>query len=909
MGLIGQGKGHHAQLAQELTRIEAQLQSLTEVKERDLTPKGGAKVDAALAAVSDGLTSADPRRAAAARVMTDVLRYERLAPDDPVLADFVPGVLSKLGPGQQLPAEQLAGLLALIDERVSTPEYQHALLLIEPTLTLRDRFEMYRPRLEQNRQIEGKRKWFEVPTSVGAMGLPVGGALTLTTTLNALSLVPGPAGFALSSLSFLAGSEVGHHLVGAHRDHIAAYGANRLSEDVRHPFARALDRLSKAGSEREQQDAVALVGATIEAYQNRGELSPAEQAALGEFVRFQKEATASGFEGAHASLLSRVDRAALEQLAFEPLPRPEVFERALEVTLEASVHSGLVASSPALARLLASLERKYSASAEGAPAKLTPGELITLRKLAQESPSLWALYGVVRLADTGAVALRDVWPAGLDVELPGGKRLASGDLLAAIDRVGERDDADRAFNRARRAPMALRIIGALVGGAALPVLGLWGTIGSLVAFQYWGAQIAASRAKKAMTRKALAGVEVAPGMPSSSERALSIRELMRPTEWLGQRGTSLKRDVARQADFLRALSEAALPTLQTPGNFNEEKRAFQERLLACAGELQELSTQGGTDDALRRAALAASASAMHPTQLYRLLGEKMGESVTAEPGPFRMRAALQAKIDFLQIVRGLRQASASVPDIALLQAELLRAANHVESAWEPLRAAEANALGSDPVGALAHAVQAHPEKPLDMEALAALDATAEALVKGYGTRLKEVAWVDEKRARAIGQEVLDFVSTQFYPLVGLGEHDPGTLKVRSSTAIRSEEKGELEVAGLLKGGGTFAVTLTQDGRPRPETLRLDVGPDRAQELPLGLAREWLSAERGRDVEVRAVGAERVSEYPGVHLDDLGASSLYAVDLVADGIRYRLAVTAEGLPILDTLRPSGDKDRP
>lgn len=907
MGLIGQGRGHHAQLAQELTRIEAQLQSLTAVKERDLTPKGGSKVDAALAAVSDGLTSADPRRAAAAHVITDVLRYERLAPDDPVLADFVPGVLAKLGPGQQLPAEQLAGLLALIDERVSTPEYQHALLLIEPTLNLRDRFEMYRPRLEQNRQIEGKRKWLEVPTSIGAMGLPVGGALTLTTTLNALSLVPGPAGFALSSLSFLAGSELGHHLVGSHRDRIAAYGANRLSEDVRHPFARALDRVSKAKSEREQQDAVALVGATIEAYQNRGALPPEEQAALAEFVRFQQEAKATGFEGARASLSSRVDRTVLERLVFEPLPRPEVFDRALELTLEASVHSGLVASSPALARLLASLERKYST--EGAPAKLTPGELITLRKLAQESPSLWALYGVVRLADTGAVELRDVWPAGLDVELPSGKRLASGDLLAAIDRVGERDDADRAFNRARRAPMALRIIGALVGGAALPVLGLWGTIGSLVAFQYWGSQIAASRARKAMTRKALAGVEVAPGMPSSSERALSIRELMRPTEWLGQRGASLKRDVARQADFLRALSEAALPTLQTPGNFNEEKRAFQERLLACAGELQALSTKEGTDDELRRAALAASASAMHPTQLYRLLGEKMGESVTAEPGPFRMRAALQAKIDFLQIVRGLRQASASVPDLTLLQAELLRAANHVESAWEPLRAAEANALGSDPVGALAHAVQAHPEKPLDMEALAALDAKAEALVEGYGTRLKEVAWVDDKRARAIGQEVLDFVATQFYPLVGLGEHDPGALKVRSSTAVRSDEKGEIEVAGLLKGGGTFAVTLTQDGRPRPETLRLDVGPDRAQELPLGLAREWLRAERGRDVEVRAVGAERVSAYPGVNLDDLGATSVYAVDLVADGTRYRLAVTAEGLPILDTLRPSGDKDRP
>lgn len=960
MGIEGKGFGRADELRKLLPQLETHLQTLSEVEPGEVDTSGSKRdiraqmqsLDAQIDVIRGFARSSNPEVQQATKVLVDKLQTDRLSLEDPILAmqiatlrqDFAPqlqAIAVGKAPDKHLSNVRLDTILALVGDEVSGAE-AHALNLIKPLMTPEQQAQAYKPLMQASYEAElasgrGMQK-FKV---MGAAAFP----LVPIATATALSLseaVSGPLGYFISLGIIQVGTEAGKHLLSNAMDSAKDFGVNRFShKQVDEALSRLVDR---AGNTPLKGDAAqltqtarveaALIRQMIKSYeqnspQSTGEVKTAIRAleryadAL-EHLHATEGKDPTEAQAARTALIQDVNVKALRQDAVTLQPAqqhsPEQVISALDRIVFESNKTMLGTTNGSLLRLTEQLESKYGiqgrldafrAGETPAEAKLDAGERSTLSLLVGETPSLAEFVAVARLDHAGLVDIESLFGEGIDIQLPDGGRMDSAALRSALHELSGRASGQSMQNLAAKMPIISKLlsfgvaVGLTLGGADLPTV-----IGSMIGTQLAGWGAGALLSKQGEKSKVLAGVDAAQGKPLHNEYAILMERMNNPGELLKGDAKTVKASLLAEAATIKTLAGSAGAAIERAQNIALSKRHYQflsfvyEQLDGFANALEQTAQQHQDVNSLREGFVQARAQHITPDVGYNILMDGLiGDTVSEAPVQLGLYVA--TKLELLDALQQITERETTAPKNGVI----LRQARTLASMKNGLPKDLKKKVEEDEIDRFAANVAKDVYGTLDLKTAAKLAAGKAEHKARLETEYFKLAPISDDRAQEIGQEVLNGLWTQIFPLLGIVDRDesserPRLTKVNVETIQGEGEKvpqfkvtGELK-QGRLFGSGSegaqFELMVDYTGQPKIDgSFKLDLGSRFLGQL----------AERTIVRHLEALGLPTKGSIKSTAIDPatLGSEAKHAFEVRVGSQRFQLAMHEEGLPVLDSIR--------
>lgn len=863
MGLKVQGFGAtRAELTKTLEPIERELELISK------TPLDGGDVpsskkelrqradvlDRQIEVLSRHAESPDPKVRDSAQALLEVAKRERLRLEDGLLAWMVDD-LAKASPKSErrepITTPEVAAVTALLGGVVTDAEVHHAMETLAPLAgqNLTDAY--FSPKVAETSALFDDMRKKTSPAALKVAGLRVGPAIGGFLATSAVRSLGGPPALAFftAALAIRMGITSGKYLANDEIQRVRfETGMNRLEGEVDHDLARIAERAAsgkpfakKTGADlsRAIADEASLVEYLVtrrrETWADRS--VPAEETrAVTAFEAYAKALRGADDETKLGAARQTVKRATTG-IALGALPSlPELVPHAVDTAKTGAAFAELMAeygrillgaSNPPLFRLV----HELGASA-GAP---DASQLAYLKKLVGAEPSLGEVLALAPLFASGKVDAKALWTGDAAVSLPDGSRLDQATVSSLLAGLGSRDDAERSRWWGKVMHAAAPFVGSLLGAGVMafaPAAGLL-VLGGAVAGTLIGekASHAAGEylAGRGTTERVTSGVDVAPAI--DVEYSLGLDAVMRSKDVTSGGATQV---AARLADEAAAITGmlgaverhqariAAHRANLAPGAdadaldhllalHTELKAPIYGRLGEAAAVMSEAAARGGTVDALRATFAGARASVyeLMPAMVLDVLVSQASPELSLAHGLYfrAKRAAAEAiaggaKDDVLaKVATELADAYAAIP-------KKLRPDDDALDAW-------------------AKAAKKDPEKLGDRAAVTKL-VGGDYLDALEGARAEALS-VGDKRAKQIGQEVVNALWTQVYGSFGL--HDGAKVPELSSVRIERQPIPEAEgfshvkLRGKLEGGGRLELVLDALGQPSADlsTLHIDLG--------------------------------------------------------------------------------------
>lgn len=898
MGLKVGGFGvTRAEIANALEPIEQQLRLLADTpltagdvpgKKKEIRQRATV-LDRQIEILNSHVKSPDPKIRDSALALLEVAKRERLKLEDGLLAWVVDDMsrgrstAAERGGEPSLTIPELSAVTALIGGLVTDAELHHAMEVLAPLAGQNLTDEHFQPKLDVTDQHFDRIRKKTNPAALKVAGLRVGptmGGFLATSAVRSLGGPPALA-FMTAILAIRLGITAGRHLANEEIQRVRLeHGMNRLEGEVDHDLARIEERAKKGlpfakqtgevllSSAREEADLVRyLVDRRKETFEGR-EVSGREQTAIGAFEAYagalEKADSDAAVHAARKTLTGATKGLQLASLPSLPELAPIVVDeqRTGAAFAEMAAHYGsllLSASNPPLARLVQQLEARAEAP--------SPGQLAYLQTLVGPEPSIGEILGLSRLFAAGKVDVGSLWSGDAAVQLPDGRPMEQTTVRQLMDGLGDREGAARWTFWAKMSHTLAPFVSAVVGTGALFLTGAGapglmeygGALAGTMLAEKAGTLVGAHLARRGTAERTNAGVELTPAL--GREYAVAFERLMRPHGLTAGSGEALSASLVREAGMLEAMvasvgtghaalaaQRANMPDGAPEADVLDHALALIEdiekpiyaTLSAAAERLRELGSARGLSDEAKRGAVAELRDQLlgllpHVT-LDVLIGQAEPELSMAHGYYFR------AKRDLAEALKAGADKAELTPLVALFNATV----DTIPRKQRP---------EGDGLDKWAKKVK-DDAKQLDQRADVTKLVTPSYLEKLEETRADTLS-IKDKRAKAVGQELMNALWTQVWGRFGLTSGDVpelSTSRIERLPIPEAEGFSNLKLTGKIQGGGKFELMIDALGQPSTDlsTMKLDLGEKTLGRFVASAAAQHLEVASGAAPEIRDV---------------------------------------------------------
>ncbi len=632
---------------------------------------------------------------------------------------------------------------------------------------------------------------------------------------------------------------------------------------------------------------------------------------------------------ARAALLAAVDPKQLKDVAVGIRPDRVLSEDQLRKSINRlvaiNVHETLSLVNAPLSHSIDCIEAELGIEryldTRDAP-RLDQASIDALKVMVGKEPSLPELMGVARLAFAGAIDLKDLWPNLDHPLLPGQQKLDARALVHDIGSLGFDDHAKwlETFGKLLKGPLAQGLgVGGLSAVILLTDLAFF-PFGFVAGFgpRLLGAYLGNKAEQKALEMRATKGIEYVRGRPNATEYEVLLDWYADPKKFLEASPAELKALCAQEAGVIRKVVEgleAIMPLLgeKDLADYQAFQKPVYDALTAFADRLEALGTGDPKKAAegFRTAWSHLFSADIQRTVQTDILRQASVDDFVADP---RARW-VNARIKLLRAIKQLLDGGAgmSFPDFVsawknsrLRNDEFVQLAKAVKElgddfdrsqlkTWQMIaagipiigkRVVKSHSL--DEIETFAAHVLAERWEPTNLSDLVKIYESYQEHETRLDTELREHWPVDEKRAVAIAQEMLDVLWRRVHPLIG--NADPG------------EEAPKFHGTAEIKGTH-FVVTGEIGGGKKGERGRLEIEVDPYGLVDLGSVKN-LDLGTGVLKDFAAAAVEKAIagvEVKRVELLGGGGGEDYRFVVHSRaGDAYAIHVSPDGFPKLDTL---------